>query len=342
MNFRARDLEILRAVVQEYIETGEPVASRTLAKHRKAALSPASIRNIMADLEDEGYLSQPHTSAGRVPTGLAFRLYVESLTASQLPASEAERVRAELLGAATLDGRLERSTHVLQELTHNLAVTAAVSRRSQLLDQLELLQMSDQRVLIIVVTKDGMVHNRVVAPQETISADELVRIRNYFNENFRGWTIPAARRELARRLEQESAAYNDILRRLLLLDSLGLLDIGQEPQVHTEGVSNLLSAELNLTRERMRALFRALEETKKILSLLDLYLEQPSGEVTVQVGLGAADPAMEELSLIGISMTLPSGQDARFAVIGPTRMQYPKVMSTVYHVGQVFQNLPVA
>jgi heat-inducible transcriptional repressor len=184
------------------------------------------------------------------------------------------------------------------------------------------------------------VHNRVVALEEAVTQDDLNSIRNYMNRNFAGWTLDEVRRELRLRLEQESAACDAILKKLTLLYNSGLLDLGTEAEVHTEGVSNLLGINLHLTQEKMRELFRALEEKQRILDLLEQFLAEPDGELAVRVGLGDAHPSMGELSLIGVTVTLPSGLSAKIAVLGPVRMNYPKVMSTVLHVGQALQSLP--
>src|SRR5260370_5096095 len=132
-----RTQEILNSIVRAYIETGEPVGSRTISKRRKAGLSPASIRNAMADLVDEGYLSQPHTSAGRLPTEKAFRCYVRSLVAGRIPTAAAQRVRAELSEVDSMESLVERSSHILTELTHNVGIAAAMPSGGQGLDQLD-------------------------------------------------------------------------------------------------------------------------------------------------------------------------------------------------------------
>src|SRR5512144_2557653 len=130
-----RHREVLSSIVRAYIETGEPVASRTIAKHRKDDLSPASIRNLMADLADEGYLTQPHTSAGRVPTEKAYRFYVSSLSAARMATAEAERLHNELTSLQTVEARVERSSHILMQLTSNVGIAAAIPEVAQELDQ---------------------------------------------------------------------------------------------------------------------------------------------------------------------------------------------------------------
>src|SRR5215467_15845567 len=146
-----RSQEILHSVVKEYIETGEPVGSRTLSKRRSENLSAASIRNVMADLADEGYLSQPHTSAGRLPTDKAFRFYVMSLTAGRFAAVESQRLRKELNDLTTIEARVEHSSHILMELTRNVGIAAAIPALAQELDHLELVSLADRRVLMILV-----------------------------------------------------------------------------------------------------------------------------------------------------------------------------------------------
>lgn len=334
-----REIDILHSIVESYIQTGEPVASRTIARYRKDNLSPATVRNVMADLCDGGYLSQPHTSAGRIPTEKAFRSYVQTLARSRLLVAELQRLRSELSLLTTMEARVERSSHMLKEMTSSVGIAAAIPTSSQTLDQVELIGLADQRVLMVVVTRDRMVHNRVVSLGEPVSQDELGSIRNYLNRHFGGWTLSAIHTELKHRIEQQSAAYDELLKKLTLLYSKGLLDIDVAPEVHLEGASNLVGLDLHLTREKLRELFHTLEEKKRILHLLDRFLEQPAGELAVHVGLGDVHPSMRELSLIGVSIPLAGGASAKIAVLGSMRMNYGKAMSAVYHVGQAFRGL---
>lgn len=335
-----RNTEVLHSIVETYIQTGQPVASRTVSKRTGSRLSPASVRNVMADLSEEGFLEQPHTSAGRIPTPKAFRLYAQSVSAGRLKASELERLRAEFRGVETIEGRAERSSHALMELTGNVGIAAAIPAEGQTLHQVELLALADQRVLMIVVTRDGMVRERVVSLDEPLMQQELDSIRNYLNWNFSGWVLEEARRELTRRLELESALYDAILRRLALLRSKGLLDFQVPPAVYMEGAANLVGLDLHLTRQKMRELFRALEEKKRVLEILDRFLEKPSGQVEVRVGLAEAHPSMKALSLIGLQVMLAGGLSAKIAVLGPMRMNYEKVISAVMHVGALLRGAP--
>jgi heat-inducible transcriptional repressor len=201
----------------------------------------------------------------------------------------------------------------------------------------ELVALPDSRVLMVVMTRDHQVRNRVVKLDERVTPDELASIRNYINRNFSGWLLEEVRRELAQRLDQAAATYDEVLKKLTVLWSKGLLDIEPGPEVHMGGASNLFMVDLQLTKEKMRELFGALEEKKRVLELLDRFLEQPTGEVGVHVGLGEMHPSMRQLSLVGLPVTLPGGLSAVIAVLGPMRMNYVRAMSAVQHVGQAFQ-----
>ena len=334
-----RKADVLHSIIREYVETGEPVASRSISKRRRGMLSPATIRNVMADLSEEGYLSQPHTSAGRVPTEKAFRFLVRDVMVRQPSAADLARLNAGFSGVESLEDGIGRSSRVLMELTHNVGISAAIPAASQTLGQIELLPLGERRVLTIVVTGDHRVRNRVVLLDEEVSSDELASIRNYVNRTFSGWVLSEVRQEIERRLRLQSAYYDSLLKRLNALYVRGLLDIDFDPAIHMEGASYLIALDLRLTREKMRQLLQALEEKKRLLQLLDRFLEQPLGEVTVQVGLGDLHPAMRDLSLIGIKVASRSGLSAKLAVLGPMRMHYERVMTAVLGVGQTLQHL---
>jgi heat-inducible transcriptional repressor len=333
-----RHFDVLHAIVHNYIDTGEPVASRTIA--RKYPMSPASIRNMMADLFEAGYLSQPHTSAGRVPTERAYQSYAKTLLGSRIVHGELERLQLEIQRAGSVEARIERSSKLLTEITRNFGIAAAIPTENQTLDQVELLALPDRRILMVVITRDRMVRNKVITVDDPVSQDELISIRNYINYNFGGWMLPNIHRELKRRLELQSAAYDAILRRVNLLHSKGLLDLGLTPEVHFDGAENLIGLDLHVTRECMRELFRALEEKKRIVQLLERFLEEREGElaVAVQIGLSDVHPSMGELSLIGVRFGLANGLQAHVAVLGPRRMNYSRAVSAVLHVGRAFQS----
>src|SRR4029077_12194026 len=161
--------------------------------------------------------------------------------------------------------------------------------------------------------------------------------RNYVNRNFSGWQLGEVRRELLRRMAGERALYDANMRNLQVLYQKGMLEIDTSPEVHMEGASNLLGLDLHLTRERMRELFHALEEKQRLMELLDRFLEQPEGELTVRVGLEEAHPAMKDLALSGMTIRMANGLPAKIAVLGPMRMQYERVIMAVIQTSRAIE-----
>jgi heat-inducible transcriptional repressor len=292
----------------------------------------------MSDLTDEGYLSQPHTSAGRIPTAKAIREYVASLSALPMNATDSQRLVAELSGIDSVQGRAEHSCRLLTEISRAVGIAATVQVGGQQLEHIELIGLSDRRVLIVVVTKDGGASNRVVTLHQQLSSDQLASIRNYLNFNFSGWLLHDARAEIQRRMEEERAAYDAVLQHLNMLGAKDFFADSAVPAIHLEGASNLVGLNLHLTRERLRDLFRTLEEKKRVAELLDRFLDN-SGGLAVQIGLEDAHPAMKELSLVGVVFSLPGGFVTRVAVLGPMRMNYGRIISAVVEIGRAFEKV---
>lgn len=334
-----RDAGILHSIVESYLHTGEPVASLALSRLSRTSLSAATIRNVMAELADHGFLTQPHTSAGRVPTQKAIHTYVKSL-AVRVVSAELARLRTELRRTQTIESRVERSSQILTEVSRNVGIVAAIPGTGQLLDRVELVALPAGKVLMIVVTNDGRVRNQIIDLHEPIPGGDLASIRNYLNENFSGWTLQAIRTELAQRLESESAAYDFVLGRLMQLHMRGLLEIALDPDVHLGGASNLVGIDLHLTREAMRELFRTLEEKKRLLEILERFIAQDSDHPDVQVGLEEIHPALAGLALVGGAVQLPNGMSTKVAVLGPLRMDYSRALSAVAHMQQAMRSVP--
>jgi heat-inducible transcriptional repressor len=194
-----REREILTAIVETFIATGEPVGSRTLARANREGLSPATIRNVMSDLADSGYLEQPHTSAGRVPSTEAYRYYVEQLSGKARLSSDDENIiQKSFHGVSDVQEFMERTSHVLSLISRNVGVAVAIGGPKNALEHVYFSRLGDQKVLAVLVTRSGLVRDRVLRldlPQADL--DEAAR---FLNENFRGWTMEAMRAELARRL----------------------------------------------------------------------------------------------------------------------------------------------
>ena len=301
-----RERLVLMAIIEQYIATGEPVASQAVARHfsNQEGLSAATIRNVMATLGESGLLEQPHTSAGRVPTAAAFRYYVEQITqpgrmaagaqsaglnAAQpcaTPLSEARREQIEesFSGVTSTNDYLERTSHVLALLSSGLGVALASSTASQVLEHIHFSRLSTGRVLAVLVTQSGAVQDRVLALDRDLTHIELETAARYLNENFRGWHIERIRAEVARRVEMEQAAYRQMLSSIEELCRKGALQGGEtNPAIYVDGMANLIAAEVD--RERLRQMLLALEAKQRLVELLTAYVDGRQQEVRVVVGL---------------------------------------------------------
>jgi heat-inducible transcriptional repressor len=332
-----REREILTAIVETFIATGDPVGSRTLARSNREGLSPATIRNVMADLADAGYLEQPHTSAGRVPSSEAYRYYVEQLTGkASLSQEDQGIIKDSLRGVSDVQEFMERTSHVLSLISHNVGITVAVGGPKNALEHVYFSRLGDQKVLAVLVTRSGLVRDRVLRldlPQTDL--DEAAR---FINENFRGWTMEAMRAELARRLEQERTEYDRLMKSVEQLYRQGALAADETAQVvFVEGASNLVTGEQD--RQRLQELLQTLEEKQKIVELLGAYLDAKQEAVRVVIGLDEALPSMRNFVLIGAPARVGDDVMGSLAVIGPTRIDYQHTMTAVSYIARLFDKI---
>ena len=332
-----REREILTAIVETFIATGDPVGSRTLARSNREGLSPATIRNVMADLADAGYLEQPHTSAGRVPSSEAYRYYVEQLTGkASLSHEDQGIIKDSLHGVSDVQEFMERTSHVLSLISHNVGITVAVGGPKNALEHVYFSRLGDQKVLAVLVTRSGLVRDRVLRldlPQEDLDA-----AARFINENFRGWTMEAMRAELARRLEQERSEYDRLMKSVEQLYRQGALTADETAQVvFVEGASNLVTGEQD--RQRLQELLQTLEEKQKIVELLGAYLDAKQEAVRVVIGLDEALPSMRNFVLIGAPARVGDDVMGSFAVIGPTRIDYQHTMTAVSYIARLFDKI---
>ena len=357
----SRERLVLTAIIEQYIATGEPVASQSVARSisNQEGLSSATIRNVMATLGESGLLEQPHTSAGRVPTAAAFRYYVEQITQpgriaatslgaappGSLPLSGARREQIEesFSGVTSSNDYLERTSHVLALLSSGLGVALASSTAGQVLEHIHFSRLSTGRVLAVLVTQAGAVQDRVLALDRELSHLELETAARYLNENFRGWPIERIRAEVARRVELEQAAYRQMLASVEELCRKGALQGGEaSPTLYVDGMANLIAAELD--RERLHQMLLALEAKQRLVELLTAYVDGRQQEVRVVVGLGQegldeASQAMQDLVLIGAPARLGDSNLGTVAVIAPTRIQYQEMIQAVRYIARLSERL---
>jgi len=334
-----REREILTAIVETYISTGEPVGSRTLARSSTEALSPATIRNVMADLSDAGFLEQPHTSAGRIPTTAAYRYYVEQITCkAQLSEADQGLIQGALLDTSDAEEFMARTSHVLSLVSSGVGVTIASGGQRNALEHVYFSRLAANKVLAVVVARSGLVHDRVLRVERDLSQLDLDTAANFINENYRGFTIERVRSELDRRLEQDRSEYDRLMQSIEELYRKGALATDEGVQnVFIEGVANLVASSED--KERLRELLRTLEEKQKVVELLSAYLDVRQEAVRVVIGLQDAMPQMRNLVLIGAPARVGNEVMGSLAVIGPTRMDYQHTITAVSYIAQLFDKI---
>jgi len=338
-----REREILTAIVETFIASGEPVGSRTLARSSREGLSAATIRNVMADLADAGFLEQPHASAGRVPTAEAYRYYVEQLSGeARLSHENQSIIQDTLTGVTDVEEFMERTSHVLSLISHSVGVTVATSGPRNALDHVYFSRLSDQKVLAVVVARSGVVRDRVL--RLDIPQSDLDLAAHYINENFRGWTMDDMRAELARRIEKERSEYDRLMKSIEQLYQQGALASSDDTQaVFVEGAANLVTNSVtgNEDRSRLQDMLRTLEEKEKVVKLLGAYLDTRQEAVRVVIGLDEALPAsnLQNFVLIGAPARVGGEVMGSLAVIGPTRLDYQHTMSAVSYIARLFDKL---
>lgn len=332
-----REREILTAIVETFIATGEPVGSRTLTRTSREGLSAATIRNVMADLADAGYLEQPHTSAGRVPSAEAYRYYVEQLSGkTRLSAENESIIQDTLTGVTDVQEFMERTSHVLSLISHGVGVTVASSGPRNALEHVYFSRLGEQKVLAVVVTRSGVVRDRVL--RLDIAQADLDVAARYINENFRGWTMDDMRAEIARRIETERSEYDRLMQSIEQLYKQGALATSEAHEtVFVEGAANLVTGEED--RQRLQDMLRTLEEKEKVVNLLRAYLDTRQEAVRVVIGLDETLPSMRNFVLIGAPARVGGEVMGSLAVIGPTRLDYQHTMSAVSYIARLFDQV---
>ncbi len=333
LNERARIL--LKALVERYIEDGHPVGSRTLSRQAGLNLSPASIRNIMADLEESGYIASPHTSAGRIPTPRGYRLFVDSL----LTVKPIEGPLLFQLQHSLTPGDPQRlvntASQLLAELTHYAGIVLTPKRRNQKLRQIEFLKLSDKRILLIMVTMDGEVQNRVILTPRPYTASQLTRTANFFNHHFSGLSFEQVRP----RLQKELRALKDDISKLME----AVVQTGTEAFIEANtdcvvaGESNLLKTpDLVANMARLRELFTLFEQRTELLQLLEAS-HQATG-VQLFIGAESGVAPLDACSVITAPYTVNGEVVGTLGVIGPTRMDYPRIIPIVDITARLLSN----
>src|ERR1700677_4969651 len=350
-----RHQQILTDVVRAYIETGEPVSSRSISRMHIKPLSSATVRNVMADLEDEGLLYQPHTSAGRVPTAAAYRFFVEQV-AAQATASPEDRqwIRRELEAAQTPEAVMERASHVLAAVSRGLGIFISPPLARSVVEHLRFLLLPDSRVLVVLISGGGggrgeklfsaqtafparanRARDKLIRPERPFRQEDLDRIADYLNRHYIGWTLEAMRADLRKQLDRDREQYGRMADDALLLCDPSILGDGGDRKIYVEGAAQIAASPDFTNQEQLRELLQAIEEKDRLIALLSGCIESPEA-VHVELGLDKISNGGKHLALVSASYSSNDQVQGTLGILAPMRMHYERVITAVAFMAQFF------
>jgi heat-inducible transcriptional repressor len=337
---------VLSTIIHDHLLTGEAIGSHTIAERFAHATgwSSATIRNVMGELEESGFLEQPHTSAGRIPTDRGYRYYVDNimggtrLSRADLKAIEEIGVFEEV--TVRPDRLMERASHVLSELSTNIGIVVWPSLTENGLQHISFLNLPDNRILVALVSSSNIVQDKVIRLGEPFSQEELDRTARYLNTEFRGKSLRTIRAEIVKRMKKEKALYDKLLRNAILLCERSLE--GEESaagEVYIDGAFNILTKPEFANREKLRELFETLEEKSRLVKILNECLAgEPIGRnVKVMIGDENVAPSMKRCAVITASYRLGGDISGTLGVVGPTRIEYARMMAVVNYLARFIE-----
>jgi len=332
-----RHQQILSDVVRTYIETGEPVSSRSVARRH---VEPATVRNVMADLEDGGFLYQPHTSAGRVPTAAAYRFFVEQVAASATASPEDRQwIKRELEAAQTPEAVMERASHVLSAVSRGLGIFISPPFARSVVEHVRFLLVPERRILVVLVTTGGVTRDKLIRLDRDFTQEDLDRVANYLNRQYVGWTLEAMRKDLRGQVERDREQYGRIATDALLLCEPAILADGAERRVYVEGAARIAASIEFTNQDQLRELLEAIEEKDRLIALLSGCIEAPE-PVHVELGLDQMSNAGKHLALVSASYGSNDEVQGTLGILAPMRMHYERVITAVAFMAQFFSNNP--
>ena len=334
-----RSREILKEVIRSFIDSGEPVGSRTIAKIYPEGLSAASIRNIMADLEEMGYLTQPHTSAGRVPTDRGYRYYVDSLlTGVELPRSDRDRVAEAVRRQGALPEVLHEISRVISRLTHQVGFVVSPDHTRAVLKHIEFISLAPRRILAILVDKSGAIHNRVADTSEELTQEELDQVGRFLVAGYQGKTLPEIREALLEKMKEEKARFDTLLSRAISLGTQFLRAQEEaDKQLFVQGTSNMLQKPDIVDMEEMQRIFETFEQKGKLVKILDEVVG--SEGLRVIIGSEHSDPTLAHLALVASPYRAGEQAMGVLGVLGPTRMEYSRAIALVDYISKLLSRI---
>ena len=333
-----RERQVLEAVIETYVQTAEPAGSRTIAKRHQLGLSPATIRNTMSDLEEKGFLDHPHPSAGRIPTDQAYRVYVDSLMKPpRVGAAQSDQIREELAGErAVIEQILARAAQVLGVLTNELGVAVSPSLEEAVLERLDLLQVSTDRVLLVLALKSGVVRTIFVEVPSPMAAEAVAHVAVVLNERLAGLTLKEIRATLADRLRDavSEPGSTDLLN-IFVQEAEELFEVPAPAGVVLGSTQPLAIQPEFATKERLQGL---MEVTERRDLLREALAARGGDGLTITIGQEHADPRLAPFTLVTSSYR-SGGLSGVIGVLGPTRMPYDKIAALVDHTSRLVGEL---
>ena len=346
----ARGQAVLATIIKEHLRTGEPVGSRAISERFAggAGWSPATIRNVMAELEEHGLVEQPHTSAGRVPTDLGYRFYVDHFIGdarlSRADINAIDQTLGAERDAGTRHGRLmEKVSHVLSELSENVGIVVSPPFADNRLEHIEFLQLSDGRILVVLVFASSVVQNKIIRIDEPLTEEELERAARYLNTEFGGKSLQTIRAEVIALMREEKALYDRLLRNAVMLFERSVeADDAETGDVYIDGASNILAKPDFADVERLRELFRTFEAKSRLVKILNECIagEPVFGDVHVVIGREHSAPSLQSCALITAPYRLGPGFVAgTVGVVGPMRLEYARTIAAVNYIARLVERV---
>jgi heat-inducible transcriptional repressor len=331
-----RDREILRDVIYSFIVSGEPVSSRSVAKQERLGLSSASIRNVMADLEEKGFLRQPHTSAGRVPTPAGYHFYIETLMRQRTVPAQQRRYIDSHLNEGNAESRISAASQLLSELSHQVGVVLIPALGDTVLKAIDFVPVSGRRVLCVVVSSTGFIDSKLVEVEEPVSREDLVRAGNYLTESFCGLSLGEIRDRLLVLMDDERAQVDRLLGLAIALARQSLSPTGGAREVLLDGASELLAQPELADLERVRRLFEEFNDKARLVSLLNQCLI--GGGVRAWIGEDSELTSALDFSLVATPYRAGDRVVGSLGILGPSRMEYDKVIPLVEYLADTLSD----
>ena len=334
-----RNREILHWVIATFIMTGKPVGSRRIARHSREQLSAATVRNIMATLEEMGYLHQPHASAGRVPTDKAYRFYVDYLLKRRdISPRDRDMIDRDLRLDDGAEHLMARASQVLSRVSKNMGIVISPPISRVALKHLQFVRLADNRVLVILVSRAGIVQNRVIHYQEEISQTELDQAARYIVENFKDKTLFEIRNQILRMIRKEQALYDKFMQQIIALSTqaFSVTEIQMDAEIFLDGASNLIKTPEFSDINKMKLLFETIEQKSRLAALISRCIEGDTQEVRITIGAENALQGIEDCTLITSPYAVDEKTHGSLGILGPTRMEYARAISLVDYVARLF------